>query len=168
MATTKQINTALTAVESNLKAAVIIYSQFNPPPFEALDGFEESKTQQHFADEVNINSIMERYAKTQVIDVPELQGVFGDFSGEVEFLTYQNALKEANDQFMMLDAKIRRRFENSPVELLKFLEVPENRAEAIELGLISAETKIIAPTPVETPKTAIKPEKTDSKMEAAK
>lgn len=110
----------------------------------------ESKTQQHFKKKCDVNSILARYAKTGVLDhVRQVQGAYGDYSSVA---SYQEALEKvfsAEQAFNALPAQIRKRFNNSPVELLKFVSEEKNRDEAISLGLV--EDKNVQGVPKGTP-----------------
>ena len=99
---------------------------------------EPIMTQQQFKDEVEINNIMEKYLKAPnpQIFIRNGKGVYGDFTKTKDFQSSLNAILEAEDAFMSLDAKIRSRFENDPAKLLKFLEDPRNLEEATKLGLV--------------------------------
>jgi len=103
----------------------------------ALTGFEPSKTQQHFKNQVNINTIVNRYKKTGIMpNMNAARALYGDFSGVTD---YQGALEgviNAESQFMALPSQIRKRFGNNPLELLDFLQDENNKEEAIKLGLI--------------------------------
>jgi phage internal scaffolding protein len=107
----------------------------------ALHCPEPTLTQQSFAEEVDINFIANRYGLTgempQVLDMP----AYGDFTGIFDFQTAQNAVIEAQRQFMTLPAKLRTRFDNDPQKLLTFLEDPDNKEEAMFLGIISKPTQ---------------------------
>ena len=61
----------------------------------------------------------------------------------------QNQLLQAQADFMDLPAKIRQRFNNSPAELISFLQNSDNFDEAVELGLME---KIKTPEPTPEPK----------------
>lgn len=102
-----------------------------------LKGFEPTRTQQHFKNEVNINQIMRKARKTGIMPMGINEpAMYGDFS---EVGSYQEALQkinDANERFMSFPANIRKRFENNPQLLFQFLQSEDNRAEAIELGLI--------------------------------
>lgn len=97
---------------------------------------DKSLAQQEFKEETDINYIADRYGLTgelpQVLQLP----AYGDFTGIFDFQSAQNAVVEARQQFMTLPAKLRARFQNSPQQLLEFLEDPENRKEAIAIGLL--------------------------------
>lgn len=107
---------------------------------------DPGKTDPSYAKDADINNIVATYHKTGVFPSPEAQAIFADIS---DAPTYQEALQitiNAENAFMSLDAKTRKRFDNDPAQLLSFLENPENRQEAIALGMI--------PEPVPTPSPA--------------
>lgn len=112
------------------------------------------RTQQHFREECDINTIVERFGLTghvpQVLRLPE----YGDYTGIFDFQSAMNAINEAQKTFMSLPAKIRSRFENDPQQLLDFVSDPENTEEAIALGLA---TKPVTDDPTQPPATAPAP-----------
>lgn len=98
-------------------------------------------------EEVNINSIMKRIEKGQLVDAGPGEQVFQDIS---EFEGLEDArikVQKANDDFMSLPADLRSRFHNDPVELVAFLADGNNRKEAVELGLVK-ESEIAPPVPI--------------------
>lgn len=98
---------------------------------------EKGRAKQAFADECNINNIMERYAKYAVIDhVNRFEGNYGDFTGAPG--DYQEAMAmvgKAQDMFLSLPSKIRRQFGNDPGAFLDFASNPENIDELRKMGL---------------------------------
>jgi len=100
--------------------------------------FEESRTQQHFKSQTNINSIMDRYKKTGILPTRNDQPVFGDFSNVEDYQSSLNKLMIAQESFNQLPANIRKRFQNDPGQLIDFISKEENRDEAITLGLVKA------------------------------
>lgn len=116
---------------------------------------EPSMTKQSFADECDINKIMERYEKTGVMPEGRRMYEFGEAISEYSYQESLNAVIHADEAFANLPAKLRDRFGNDPVQLLKFLENPANRDEAVELGLLEQppappepmEVRIVDPSP---------------------
>lgn len=115
-------------------------NNYDPNAWSDATGLEckdESKTQQQFAEESDINFIADQYGLTgempQVLQLP----TYGDFTGVFDFQTAQDAILRASQAFMTLPAKMRARFDNDPQKLLQFLNDPENRAEAEFLGLVN-------------------------------
>lgn len=98
---------------------------------------EPSMTQQQFAVECDINQIIEKYNKTGDISVHRIQGVYADLSNEKSYQESLQTVIDAKNAFDTLPSKIRHRFQNDPSQLLKFLEDPSSKDEAISLGLIN-------------------------------
>lgn len=98
---------------------------------------EPSLTQQHLGNECDINTIMERARRGLPVIQNARQAIYGDVSSVPQYREMLDIIRHAGEQFMLLPAKIRDRFQNDPVELLRFLEDPTNAAEAVSLGLAS-------------------------------
>lgn len=117
--------------------------------FTEVKDFGLTHTSQATADEVDINKIMARIEKGHTVMTPQGTPFYGDVS---ELGGLQEAIikvQEADDLFMQYPAKTRERFNNDPVELIEFLENPENKAEALKLGLIEA--ALAVPEPPKAP-----------------
>lgn len=118
-----------------------VYSAFDLPNDEGTINELPSRTQQHFADECDINKIMEKYEKTGcLIDpmiMPSRQPMFQDCSNTVsDYHEAQNTLVNAQNAFNELPAYVRKRFENEPANLIEFLSDSKNKKEAQDLGLV--------------------------------
>lgn len=108
----------------------------------ALDGFEPSLTQQHFAEECDINEILRRSAVSGQLPINSKVPMYGDFTRIPKSLGDAFALiKQANDLFAALPWNVRERFGNNPERMIQFLNDPANRDEAIRLGLVNAPPK---------------------------
>lgn len=95
-------------------------------------------TEQAHKEQCDVNEIIRRYDKTGLIThVSKFEAQFGDLDG-TDFKQAQDLVINAKRQFDELPSKIRNRFENDPGQLLAFMADPENRNEAIELGLINS------------------------------
>jgi len=105
-------------------------------------------TQQQFAEECDINNIMQKFGMTGLLPQAPLTASYGDFSGVNDYHTALNAIIAAEEQFDALPAQLRSRFDNDPAKLIDFMENPDNRSEAEELGLVVQNT--VVSTPVET------------------
>lgn len=97
---------------------------------------EPSLAQQHFKDECDINTILERFNITGLLPQSPLSPRYGDFSGIGDYHTALNRVIAAQDEFEALPAQIRARFDNDPAKLIEFLQNENNRSEAEELGLV--------------------------------
>jgi phage internal scaffolding protein len=97
---------------------------------------EPSLAQQHFKDECDINTILERFNVTGMLPDAPLSPRYGDFSGIGDYHSAMNRVIAARNEFAALPAQIRARFDNDPAKLIEFIEDESNRSEAEELGLI--------------------------------
>lgn len=98
---------------------------------------EPSKTQQHFADSVNVNNIMKKY-HNNLNNVPApiaAAGVYGDFSKAKSYQEMLNAINQSEESFGQLPSELRTRFENNPNNLIKYLDDPKNLEESYTLNL---------------------------------
>jgi phage internal scaffolding protein len=101
------------------------------------DGRPMYKTEQSHKDQCDVNNIMKKYDKQGIIThVSKFEAEFGDLTG-ADFKKAMDLIAGSKSQFEGLPSEIRNRFKNNPGNLLEFMENPDNRAEAIELGLIS-------------------------------
>lgn len=133
------------------------FSAYGPKPSAAGKGrqgdFGPSRTQQQFKEENDPNRLMAVYMRN-----PDMR-VFNQRPGEPTFAdltslpSYQEALDKviaAEAAFSSLPAVVRKRFRNSPEDLLNFVAQPENYDEAVKLGLLD-------PTKVDARKAAAAP-----------
>ena len=101
----------------------------------ALVCSDPSLTQQQFAAESDINNIVDTFMKTGHLPDPVSMPQYVDYEGVFDFQSAMNVIRQADENFMRMDAKIRARFHNSPQEFLDFFADPANRGEAVRLGL---------------------------------
>jgi phage internal scaffolding protein len=102
-----------------------------------LECLDPTLTQQQFADEADINTIVNNFLRSGELPDEVSKPRFGDFTGTVD--NYHDALNlviAADEAFSELPAKIRARFDNDAGKYVDFFNDPKNRAEAEELGLI--------------------------------
>lgn len=95
-----------------------------------------SKTQQQFKDEVDINTIVNRFGLTGELPDGARMPSYADFDGVLDYHTAMNAVRGADEAFMAIPADLRAFFQNDPQNLIEFLADPQNRDQALELGLI--------------------------------
>lgn len=97
---------------------------------------KETRVQQNFKDETNVNNIVKRFQQTgQLPQGRNQEPLYLDhtqFTDYTEMLNQTSHVKQVFDQY---PAKIRARFQNQPAQLLEFLSNPENKEEAIAIGL---------------------------------
>lgn len=108
----------------SLASAVLADSDVNP-----------SKAIQSEKDSSDINFIVERFGITQMVPIGPKLPEYGDFDEINDYQSALNAVRVAGEEFMQLPAKLRSRFDNDPQKLLEFLDNPENKDEAVKLGL---------------------------------
>ena len=124
---------------------------------------EKTKTEQHHKSEVNINNILERYRRTGTAPMAAGRPMYGDFTNALDFQETKDRIIAANRQFMELPSDIRDMFDNDPGQLLDFVADADNKAEAIEMGLIPKDEpepkkpENAAPAASEPPETADEP-----------
>jgi len=124
----------------------------NPYNYDTLAASNESglrcedatRTQQHFKDETDINNILRQFNITGLLPTKSISPRYGDFTGIGDYHSALNSVIAAETEFMTLPAHLRARFDNDPQELIEFLNNPENKDEAIKLGLVS-KTEASAP-----------------------
>jgi len=98
---------------------------------------EPSLTQQHFKDDCDINNIINKYEKTGQLPLSNKVGRYADYSELTDYQGMLQTIQDAQDAFMELPALIRSKFRNNPGEMINFLQNPNNREEAIKLGLVN-------------------------------
>lgn len=104
-------------------------------------GPKNSKVQQHFKDECDINQIVSKFLKTGEIKQEMRNHTYGDFSEGLQYREAMNRIIKADDEFQRLPAAIRKRFGQDPGQLIEFLNDEKNREEAQEIGLIEKPKK---------------------------
>jgi len=117
----------------------------NPYNYDTLAASNESglrcedatRTQQHFKDETDINNILRQFNVTGQLPTKAISPRYGDFTGIGDYHSALNQVIAAEGEFMTLPAQLRARFDNNPQELIEFLNNPENKDEAIKLGLVN-------------------------------
>lgn len=106
---------------------------------------EPSKTQQQFQNECDINNILKSYQETGTINhLNPKPGLYQDFSNVLDYKDSLELVMYAQEQFALLPAKIRSRFNNNPAELVEFCNHPHNHEEAVSLGLANPQSIINA------------------------
>lgn len=118
------------------------YTRYSPAKCSGLVFKGESKTDQSFKDDCDVNKIMEKYKTVENYNaVMALQNPgrakpqFGDFADMPDYAAAQNVIVRARNMFEALPSNIRDRFANDPAIFLEFMSDDKNKAEAIKLGL---------------------------------
>lgn len=97
-----------------------------------------SLAQQQFKDDCDVNKILEKFNKTGTLShVRNGQtGVYADLTSLPDYDEALRTIITAENAFKDIPAQVRKRFDNDPKELIKFLSDPSNKEEAIKLGLM--------------------------------
>lgn len=99
-----------------------------------------SLTRQEFAEECDINILIDRYERVGVISHMNVTPPqFLDVSEVPDLLEAQRILAAAGEAFMTLPAKIRREFDNDATQFVQFAQDPANLAQMREWGLAAPE-----------------------------
>jgi len=101
-----------------------------------LDVGPESATQQQFAEEADINTIVRRFGLTGELPNGIHMPQSGDFTATTDFQTAMNLVRQAEEAFLEIPGEVRARFNHDPAQVIQFLEDPSNRDEAVRLGFI--------------------------------
>lgn len=99
-----------------------------------------TRAQQHFAEEVDINTIVRRFGLTGEIPQGVPHVLQGDFTNVVDFQSAMDMIVQAREAFMEQPAHVRAKFDNDPQKFLDFVSSKENLDEAIKLGLVREES----------------------------
>jgi len=107
------------------------------PGFGPDDPKQVSMTRQEFAEESDINFLMARYERSGVWPLPPNDHVpqYLDVSNVPDLMTAMKVLHAAEEAFMTLPAKVRREFDNDPVQFVAFAENPDNLDQMREWNL---------------------------------
>lgn len=119
---------------------------------------EPSMTQQHHAEDADINVLVRRFGITDGAIPPAVidPAYYGDFTDAADFRTQLDRIHQAKEHFMELPADLRSRFNNDPTELFAWVSNKDNADRAIELGLLAkapdaTATPTVQPAPAPTP-----------------
>lgn len=125
-----------------------------------LDEENENLAEQSHKEDTDINTIVRRIEKGVPLDPfsTRTNGVYGDFTQYQDYQQNLNTVIQAQEAFDSLRAEVRKRFDNDPAQLMKFLDDEKNREEAIQLGLLEPKKEPAVPT--SSPKSIPKSSKT--------
>jgi phage internal scaffolding protein len=99
----------------------------------------ESLTQQHFAKEADIKTIIKKHDRTGIIShVARGVARYGDYSEVNEFREALDMVNSANASFAELPAEVRAMFNNDAGDFFEFATNPANDEKMVELGLKEA------------------------------
>ena len=106
------------------------------------EGFKttgDSLTQQHFAQEADIKTIIKKHDRTGIIShVARGVAQYGDYSEVNEYREALDKVNAAQATFMELPSQVRAMFDNDPGAFFEFATDPKNGEKMVELGLKAA------------------------------
>lgn len=120
---------------------VFIRSPYNYDTDEAsnasgIGNFPETKTQQQFKDECDINRIVKQYAKGVQPIGNSMQPLSTDeFHSITDFQSAMNAVRRGTEAFNGLTSALRAQFNNDPQLFVDFVTDPANIEAVRDLGL---------------------------------
>jgi len=79
-------------------------------------------TQQHPKEQVDINTIVQRFGLTAEMPFGAAGGFYGDFTGINDFESALGLVEGAQERFMALPAHVRERFDNDPGKLIRYVQ----------------------------------------------
>ena len=95
-----------------------------------------SLTRQEFAEECDINVLMDKYEKQGIIShINPRTPQYLDLTGLPDLQTAHQIIQDATREFMALPANTRREFDNDPMKFVQFAEDPGNIDKMREWGL---------------------------------
>lgn len=100
-----------------------------------VECLEPTLTQQQFAEDADINTIVRRFGITGQLPVNGRMPTYGDFSDVDDFHSAVNAVRAATEAFMALPGNVREEFGHDPQRLIDFCSNPDNLPAARKLGL---------------------------------
>lgn len=116
-----------------------------------LEEFGESRTVQADAERTDIRNILERARRNggTYAYMTAKQGFYADISEAPSYIEALNVVARAQQQFELLPADIRDRFNNDPAKFLAFANDEKNAEELVKLGLRKAPVIPEEPKPIE-------------------
>lgn len=128
-----------------------------------LECKDPTLTKQSFREEVDINTIIDRFHLSGELPTNIRMPVYEDFTGVFDFHSAMNAIAQAREAFDAMPAEVRTRFNNDPGAFVDFTADRNNLAEARKLGLVPPEELPPPPEPtlVEQMREAIQPLRDD-------
>lgn len=96
---------------------------------------DHSLTQQHTAEQTDINFIVQQFTQTGLLPQPTRLPTYGDFSGVSDFREAMELIQQAEDGFNSLPADVRAYFNNNPADLLDYLDNSPDPQILADLGI---------------------------------
>lgn len=117
-----------------------------------LGDFPETKAQQQFKEQADINRIVKQFGVTGQVPVTTRQPITdADFVAVTDYHSAMNLIRQSEESFLALAPEVREKFENDPGRFVEFASNPENLDAMREMGL--AMPKPVVPEPVQQAET---------------
>ena len=114
----------------------------------------DSMTQQHFAEESEINNILRSHDRNGIIDhINKGKEIYGDFSNITDFSDALEQINEAKKEFITIPSSIREKFQNDAGQFFKFASNPDNLSELQKMGLANPQQSEAMPSDTAIPQT---------------
>lgn len=96
---------------------------------------ENPKTEQHHRDHVSTQFIMNKAAKTGMMQhVRQEAPTYSELPPRMHYQDAMNLIAAARSTFESIPAITREKFDNDPAQFLDFINNPENREQMLEMG----------------------------------
>lgn len=103
--------------------------------------------QQQFAEEVDINTIVERFGLTGQLPVDQRVPINAEFLDIMDYRSALDQLREADEAFMAFPANIRERFSNDAGKFVDFVSDPANLQQCRDWGIANPAPPAPPPDP---------------------
>lgn len=114
----------------------VLYTEANPYKDPGIDFTDDpGMTDPSGAADCDINNIVATYHKTGILPGIDSEHLFADVSDAPSYQDAMGIVVQAQNQFMALDAKTRKYFDNDISTFLDFVDNPANGPELVRLGL---------------------------------
>lgn len=134
----------------------------NPPSRCWFETTGESMTQQHFAEESEINNILRSHDRNGVIEhIHKGNAIYADFSNITDLSDALHQIKEAQEEFLNVPSEIREKFQNDAGKFFKFASDPENIDELRKMGLANPEESVAMPADIPAIPEPVDPQKSE-------
>lgn len=101
---------------------------------QAVDTGRETYTQEQYANEVDINTIVRRFGLTREMPSGVAGGAYGDFTGIYDYESALAAVERARSGFLALDPEVRERFDNDPGRYIEYVDGLDDDELGPEVG----------------------------------
>jgi hypothetical protein len=119
-----------------------------------------SKTRSEFADDVNINKIVQRARLGQFVAGSVRNTFYDDVSEIGDYQSTMERLQELKKEFDKIPSDIRKKFGNNPEDLATWVKDPKNEKQAVEWGLLEKRSNT-----TNNPKESVKTDSDGSKKD---